>query len=759
MLQKKLLAGLLLAILLSIPVINATITAYVPVTLTNQQTANSVAGLQVIVSFNAMNAVISPYEASDLGNIRFYQTNAPATPANALYSWCEQGCTSSSTNAVFWVALTNAIGNVLTTSNTLKLNMTFTSGQARLNSTAIPYSTNLVEDDGSSISMTTIGGHPNYWMCSDAESTTGINLNPNYNQQAQDNYDGVTEVGNNTANTCTTFDNGQYVGAMIGVNAIDGISPSALSFYYGDTGDSKLLSFTTTTNSFAVIMVMCGQGGGCTAASGGSISGIPSQCNSQSTNSITTPDDGASASLYVCNTLPAGPYTITPNTGGADYTEGAWVFNESAPKSVFWVKLTNSIGNVLTTGNALTLNMIFLPTSTEYDGNVAGEAPQYTVPYANYDNGNNVFNYYINANSVPVSANTVFEWGTDGGDSTFAENSLADLVKSYVGGQNALMVNSLQQPHVGSGGGDEYLYFMPSNNLPQSFVETIWSWTSNSVASGGTSSDVGMAGNALNNYPGYWEISGDNGDNQQSLYWDVKGNTIGTRKSITIGGPANAFPCRGIWCTAGLEYNSTSTTFTAFYSNSFGLEVNDIYYSVSNTLTTTFNSYVVWGGYVYPANIPNNKYYGLVTVRNYPPNGIQPGVIFGNFTSGQTTSTTTTVPQTPFTGGLPPSATTSSPSTTTAHTTSISTVSTTTTIPRAINATYPTTSIMGGASANSMQHPTTSTSTATTYQTTITASTTTTPTPSQQTASGNPITNFFRSLTLWLESLFGGRAQ
>ncbi len=694
--------------------------ASLPVTLTNQQTANTITNLQVSVSFNAL--TYNTYEATDLGNIRFYNSNAPSNPANALYSWCERECTNSPPSY-------------------------------------ISFTSNLVSSTGSSLSMTTVGGNPNYWMCGDAESLSGINENPNFNIQAQDNSDGVTEVGNNTANTCTTFDNGQYVGAMIGVNAIDGISPSALSFYYGDTGDSKLLSFTTTTNSFAVIMVMCGQGGGCTAASGGSISGIPSQCNSQSTNSITTPDDGASASLYVCNTLPAGPYTITPNTGGADYTEGAWVFNESAPKSVFWVKLTNSIGNVLTTGNALTLNMIFLPTSTEYDGNVAGEAPQYTVPYANYDNGNSIFNYYLNANSIPTSLSTAFEWGTAGADSTFAENSLADLVQTYVGGENALMVNSLQQPHVGGGGGDEYVYLVPSNNLPQSFIATIWGYTSASVSSGGTSFDIGLAGNTLQNYPGYWSLSGEDGLNKMSLFWDTKGNTIGTRQLILKTG-SGAFQGYGTWTTTGLEYNATSHLFSTFYYPSFGLEVNDIVVSITNTLTTTFNSYVVFGGYVYPANIPNNKYFGIVTVRTLPPNGIQPSMTFGGLLVGSTTTTSTTTSTTttstssilasttissksPFTGGLPPS----SVSTSLATTTAVPTISTT----------YPTTSIMGGTPTNSMPHPTTSTIAATTYQTTIAAPATTT--TAQQEASGNPIINFFRSLILWLESLFGGKAQ
>jgi hypothetical protein len=87
---------------------------YVPVTITNNQGSATGANFQQMVSFNP--STYTAYEAADLGNIRFVQGSTE------LYSWCESGCTSSSTNAVFWVK----VPSVPSGSN-IKINMSFQS--------------------------------------------------------------------------------------------------------------------------------------------------------------------------------------------------------------------------------------------------------------------------------------------------------------------------------------------------------------------------------------------------------------------------------------------------------------------------------------------------------------------------------------------------------------------------------------------------------------------------------------------------------
>lgn len=92
------------------------------ITLTNtNSTTGTGSNFQQMIWFNPANSLLSPNEASDLGNIRFYQG------PTELYSWCESGCnTISSTNAIFWVKVPSGV----TAGNSVTINMTFLSTSA-----------------------------------------------------------------------------------------------------------------------------------------------------------------------------------------------------------------------------------------------------------------------------------------------------------------------------------------------------------------------------------------------------------------------------------------------------------------------------------------------------------------------------------------------------------------------------------------------------------------------------------------------------
>ena len=62
-----------------------------------------------------------------------------------------------------------------------------------------------------------------------------------------------------------------------------------------------------------------------------------------------------------------------------------------------WVKLTSAIA---ANGGTLTIYMVFKSTSTQFDGNYWGEAPQLSSTYAQYDNGANVFAAYFNGDTA-----------------------------------------------------------------------------------------------------------------------------------------------------------------------------------------------------------------------------------------------------------------------------------------------------------------------------------------------------------------------
>lgn len=76
----------------------------VPFTFSNSQSLATGSNFQQMVFFNpSQSTAYTTNEASDLGNIRFF--GGPTE----LDSWCESGCTSSSSNAVFWVKLPSGI--------------------------------------------------------------------------------------------------------------------------------------------------------------------------------------------------------------------------------------------------------------------------------------------------------------------------------------------------------------------------------------------------------------------------------------------------------------------------------------------------------------------------------------------------------------------------------------------------------------------------------------------------------------------------
>jgi hypothetical protein len=74
---------------------------YIPVTITNNQSAPTPPGFQQQITIDA--AGFSQYERGDLGNIRFYYEGSE------LYSWCESGCSNASADTIFWVKLPSQI--------------------------------------------------------------------------------------------------------------------------------------------------------------------------------------------------------------------------------------------------------------------------------------------------------------------------------------------------------------------------------------------------------------------------------------------------------------------------------------------------------------------------------------------------------------------------------------------------------------------------------------------------------------------------
>ena len=89
---------------------------FAPITISNNQNSGTGSNFQQIITFST--STYTSNEASDLGNIRFYQGG------NQLYSWCESGCSNSGTTAVFWVLIPSGLG-AAGSGNIIVANMVF----------------------------------------------------------------------------------------------------------------------------------------------------------------------------------------------------------------------------------------------------------------------------------------------------------------------------------------------------------------------------------------------------------------------------------------------------------------------------------------------------------------------------------------------------------------------------------------------------------------------------------------------------------
>ena len=116
--------------------------------------------------------------------------------------------------------------------------------------------------------------------------------------------------------------------------------------------------------------------------------------------------------------------------------------SSSSHKAVFWVKLPNGIPALGT----IVLTAYFLPNVTNYDGAYAGEAPELSASYGQYDNGRNVFDFYDNFKGTSINSS---EWvmNTSGGGNLYVNNGVKlSFPSSYYGG--LFMKTSYQQPEI-----------------------------------------------------------------------------------------------------------------------------------------------------------------------------------------------------------------------------------------------------------------------------------------------------------------------
>ncbi len=656
----------------TIPASTSTTTVYyVYFTLQNVAKHRNARAFQQMISFNSI--MFNAYEATNLGNIRFYYSNAPAASANELYSWCESGCTSSSSNAIFWVKLTSAIGansnaivnaTFLTTqtnyddnyageapqisstyaqydnansvfpwyqrwgglssmpsgwagsltSNTFNptnaVLLTTMSGatdyiSAPAGLTSFPFvydiygylngaSAPVAIGMGSSTAYSGCTGSLNNWVISNLASGPPVHLGLACSYVAPytsatlevftvlfssatagnvlQNYGSAT-ASTATSNTPNYFEVGSVGGASvllywtrsrvyppngimpgITVSGINGASTSTTS-----TSTTSTTSTSTTTTHYLYVTLQNSQG-----SATNTIFQQMVYFNAISYNSYESAGLG-NVRFYNSNALPA-----TANELDSWCESGC---NTTASNAIFWVKLTSAIG---ATSNAL-LNMTFQPSSSAnyaYDGVYAGEAPQLSTTYAQYDIGNTIFPWYQ-------------AWG---GLSSPPGGWSGTIVASY-GAQDAAF---------GSGGSSKTVYASPPSGLTT--FPLVYDYYGD-FASG--TPTVGLA-----------TSDGTNGACSASLYnW-----------AISLSGTKIELSCDSV---GSYTYTGgTKLVFTALFSSATsGTLLQNYTSSLAVTATTGTPTYFI-------INTPPGGGYPVVVYwtrsRAYPPSGVMPTETLGS---------------------------------------------------------------------------------------------------------------------------------
>lgn len=255
--------------------------------------------------------------------------------------------------------------------------------------------------------------------------------------------------------------------------------------------------------------------------------------------------------------------------------------SSTATNTVFWVLIPNSIS----AGSTLLIYMNFLSTSTEYDGNYWGQAPQLSATYGQYDNGANVFPFYDNFAGTALNS----KWTVSG--ITYAVNNGFTATVTAANGyiiSKALALN----PAV------HILDFYGTN-----FQTVSTYWTAVGMLDGGENGGTSGSGLGSMIVAGYPSAS-------QTEGWQ-RNSTSGLQTS----GAMQTSQAAAIWTV-----EPTAPSSTNFYINYGGLQ----------TVSAYADTYPLYEGLI-SAGAANTAYTFSVPVavtwcrvRLYPPNGIMP---------------------------------------------------------------------------------------------------------------------------------------
>ena len=287
----------------------------------------------------------------------------------------------------------------------------------------------------------------------------------------------------------------------------------------------------------------------------------------------------------------------------------------SSTSATAWVKLTSAIAG---SGGQLTIYMVFQPTSTNFDDLYAGEAPELSSTYAQYDNGVNVFTAYFDGNTAT---------------SNFAVNTNMAVSKSTgVTGPGGATINAI---HISgyAGSAAEFEFKTAQSNVAM-IVES-------SFANANTGTATGVLGLLNNAAPGSVTNGINAGDGFGNSFFSNTYYVAGAQTNTNNQGTGST-----AWEYGSVTYAGTAaTSWSAYIAPQLYSTTGGYTGTVSNNPLSAAGNLYMGGGF----GSSNGGYtvslnFDYMRARAYPPSNTMPSVSFGSAgVGGPPTSVTDTL--------------------------------------------------------------------------------------------------------------------
>ncbi|MDA4119129.1 MAG: hypothetical protein OK436_00905 [Thaumarchaeota archaeon] len=279
----------------------------------------------------------------------------------------------------------------------------------------------------------------------------------------------------------------------------------------------------------------------------------------------------------------------------------------SATSASAWVKLTSTIA---ASGGTLTIYMVFLSTSNDFDGVNWGEAPELSGSYAQFDNGANVFLEYNNGNSLFSLSHT----GTGGVGPSTTATAPSPFTHAITGSVAGATANANTWTTNGNTG---------SPALPSSFIAQML------VQITGTTPLIDMMTNVGSITTGHFYVFR---LDARAAQHDLVGYYASGAGTATIISSSATTSSTGTWYQlTAIDAADTLSLYRAAAgsTSNFGtlgtVEVNSVVgqgYSGGGIAVTTDGK-------------TSTDYFTLIIIRAYPPSNVMPSASFGAVSSNK----------------------------------------------------------------------------------------------------------------------------